>query len=208
MIFGRKTKNNNEMKPTNRLITALVAIGLAVVFSSCDINDDEIMNKSAETEDCTSQNQQKGTNCDFSATLTDAEKANLLHMREEEKLARDVYNKLYELYNMPVFRNIAISEQRHMDAMLNLLTGYGLTDPVAGKGSGEFTPAFQSLYDELIAKGTNLTEAFKVGVEIEELDIADLEKAINATEVPTLLRVYNNLLTASRNHLAAFSSKL
>lgn len=196
------------MKPANRLVTALVAIGLAVIFSSCDIIDEKVMNKATEAEGCTSQNQQETTKCDFSATLTDAEKANLLHMREEEKLARDVYNKLYELYNMPVFRNIAISEQRHMDAILNLLTGYGLTDPVAGKGPGEFTPAFQPLYDELIAKGTNLTEAFKVGVEIEELDIADLEKAINATEVPTLLRVYNNLLAASRNHLAAFSSKL
>lgn len=196
------------MNPTTRLITALVAIGLAVIFYSFANIDEEVMNKAAETEDCTSQNQQKGTNCDFSATLNDAEKANLLHMREEEKLARDVYNKFYELYNMPVFRNIGISEQRHMDAVLNLLTGYGLTDPVAGKGPGEFTPAFQPLYDELIATGTNLTEALKVGVRIEELDIADLEKAINATEVPTLLRVYNNLLAASRNHLAAFSGKL
>ena len=208
MFFGKKTKNNIKMKPSNRLITSLIAIGLAFVFASCDNIDDEIMNKAAETENCTSQNQQKEINCDFSATLTDAEKANLMHMREEEKLARDVYNKFYELYNMPVFRNIAISEQRHMDAVLNLITGYGLTDTVAGKGPGEFTPAFQPLYDELTAKGTNLTEALKVGVEIEELDIADLEKAIDATEVPNLLRVYNNLLAASRNHLAAFSSKL
>jgi hypothetical protein len=111
-------------------------------------------------------------------------------MREEETLASDVNNKFYELYNMPVFKNIAISEQKHMDAMLNLLTGYGLTDPVVGKGPGEFTPAFQTLYDELITKGTNLTEALKVGVEIEELDIADLEKAIDATEVPNLLTVF------------------
>jgi len=196
------------MKTTNRLITLLTAIGLAVLFSSCDKIDNEVLAKSAETEVCTSQDPQTGTNCDFSAILTDAEKANLLLMREEEKLARDVYNKFYELYNMPVFKNIAISEQKHMDAMLNLLTGYGLTDPVVGKGPGEFTPAFQTLYDELITKGTNLTEALKVGVEIEELDIADLEKAIEATEVPNLLRVFNNLLAGSKNHLAAFSSKL
>ena len=196
------------MKPTNKLITVLIAISLALIFSSCDNIDDEVINKAAALEDCSSQNQQEGIDCDFSTTLTEAEKANLMHMREEEKLARDVYNKFYESYNIPVFRNIAMSEQRHMDAILSLLTGYGLTDPVAGKGPGEFTPAFQTLYDELTAKGTNLTEALKVGVEIEELDIDDLEKAINATEVPNLLRVFNNLLAGSRNHLAAFSSKL
>jgi hypothetical protein len=196
------------MKNRDRLITVLAAIGLAVTLISCDKFNNEAVNKSSETTDCTQQDPTMGANCDFTATLTDTEKANQMHMREEEKVARDVYNKFYELYNINIFRNIAISEQRHMDAVLNLIVGYGLTDPVADKGPGEFTPAFQGLYDELIAKGTNLTEALKVGIAIEELDIADLEKAIESTEVANLLQVYNNLLEASRNHLRAFSSKL
>jgi hypothetical protein len=196
------------MKNRERLITVATAIGLAVIFTSCDKFDNEAVNKSLETAECNQQDPESSASCDFTATLTDAEIATLMHMREEEKVARDVYNKFSELYNIPVFRNIAISEQRHMDAVLNLIIGYGLTDPVAGKGPGEFTPAFQSLYDELIAKGTNLTEALKVGVAIEELDITDLEEAIESTEVATLLRVYNNLLAASKNHLTAFSSKL
>lgn len=181
---------------------------LAVIFTSCDKFDSETVNKSLETSECGQQDPASSTGCDFTATLTDAEIATLMHMREEEKVARDVYTKFYELYNMPVFRNIATSEQRHMDAVLNLIVGYGLTDPVAAKGPGEFTPDFQGLYDELIAMGTNLTEALKVGVAIEELDITDLEEAIKSTEVATLLRVYNNLLAASKNHLNAFSSKL
>ncbi len=196
------------MKTRDKLITVLAAIVLAVLLISCDKFDNEAVNKSLETAECNQQDPESSANCDFTATLTDAEIATLMHMREEEKLARDVYNKFYELYNMPIFRNIAISEQRHMDAVLNLIVGYELADPVADKGPGEFTPAFQNLYDELIAKGTNLTEALKVGVEIEELDIADLEKAIESTEVANILRVYNNLLAASRNHLSAFSSKL
>jgi len=196
------------MKNRERLITVATALILAVILISCDKYDNEAVNKSLETAECNQQDPESSTVCDFTATLTDAEIATLMHMREEEKVARDVYNKFYELYNMPVFRNIAISEQRHMDAVLNLIVGYGLTDPVAGKGAGEFTPAFQGLYDELIARGTNLTEALKVGVAIEELDIADLEEAIESTEVATLLRVYNNLLAASKNHLNAFNSKL
>ena len=196
------------MKSRERLMTVATALVLAVILISCDKYDSEAVNKSLETAECNQQDPESSTVCDFTATLTDPEIATLMHMREEEKVARDVYNKFYELYNMPVFRNIAISEQRHMDAVLNLIVGYGLTDPVAGKGPGEFTPAFQSLYDELIVKGTNLTEALTVGVAIEELDISDLEEAIESTEVATLLRVYNNLLAASKNHLNAFSSKL
>jgi len=196
------------MKSRERLITVVTAIGLVVILTSCDQFDDNAANKSSETAECIQQNPSDSASCDFTATLTDAEIETIKHMREEEKVARDVYNKLFELYNMPIFRNIAISEQKHMDAVLNLIVGYGLTDPVAVKGPGEFTPAFQGLYDELIAKSTNITEAIKVGVAIEELDIADLEKAIEATEVANILRVYNNLLAASRNHLNAFSSKL
>ena len=196
------------MKSRERLITVATAMVLAVIFTSCDKFNNETVNKSLETAECGQQDPESSTVCDFAATLTDAEIATLMHMREEEKVARDVYAKFYELYNMPVFNNIATSEQRHMDAVLNLIVGYGLTDPVAAKGPGEFTPAFQGLYDELIAMGTNLTEALKVGVAIEELDITDLEEAIESTEVATLLRVYNNLLTASKNHLNAFSSKL
>ena len=196
------------MKRRDRLITTLAAIGLAVTLISCDKFDNDAITKSSESTDCSQQDPTMGANCDFTAALTDTEKANLMHMREEEKVARDVYNKFYELYNMQIFKNIAISEQRHMDAVLNLIVGYGLTDPVADKGPGEFTPAFQGLYDELIAKGTNLSEALKVGVAIEELDISDLEKAIESTEVANLLSVYNNLLAASRKHLNAFSSKL
>jgi hypothetical protein len=196
------------MKSRERLITVATALVVAVVLISCDKYDSEAVNKSLETAECNQQDPESSTVCDFTATLTDAEIATLMHMREEEKVARDVYTKFYELYNMPVFRNIAISEQRHMDAVLNLIIGYGLTDPVAGKGPGEFTPSFQGLYDELIARGTNLTEALKVGVAIEELDITDLEEAIESTEVAALLRVYNNLLAASKNHLNAFNSKL
>ncbi len=61
--------------------------------------------------------------------LTAAEEEGLLFMREEEKLARDVYLVLFDKWGLRVFENIAESEQRHMDAVLYLLGKYGLDDP-------------------------------------------------------------------------------
>jgi hypothetical protein len=129
-------------------------------------------------------------------------------MREEEKVARDVYLAFYELYGSLVFKNIAKSEQAHMDAVLYLINGYKLTDP-ASPETGKFSPEFQSIYDGLIAEGKKgLKEALQVAVKIEEMDIADLKVHISETTVPNLLRVYNNLLAASNVHLKAFNFNL
>ncbi len=62
--------------------------------------------------------------------LTKEEAEDLLVLREEEKLARDVYLYSYDKYNTQIFSNISSSEQRHMDKILFLLTKYGLDDPV------------------------------------------------------------------------------
>jgi hypothetical protein len=56
--------------------------------------------------------------------LTDAEIAGLKLMREEEKLARDVYMELYDKWNLPIFNNIANSEQTHTDAVKTLLPDF------------------------------------------------------------------------------------
>lgn len=53
-----------------------------------------------------------------------------MQMREEEKLARDVYLELYETWDLPVFYNIAQSEQTHMGAVKTLIEKYNLKDPI------------------------------------------------------------------------------
>lgn len=136
----------------------------------------------------------------------------LVYMREEEKLARDVYTVLYGEWRLKIFKNIAASEQKHMDAVKTLLDRYGLVDPAAGNARGVFTNEdLQRLYYELIAKGKrSVLDALEVGVLIEEADIEDLEKALT-TPVPVhrdVKRVFTNLLAGSYNHLAAFESKL
>ncbi|MBX7213819.1 MAG: DUF2202 domain-containing protein [Thermoflexales bacterium] len=141
-----------------------------------------------------------------SGALSQAEIAGLLRMREEEKLARDVYQALYETWHAQVFANITRSEQTHMDAVKGLLDAYGLTDPAAGQPAGRFTdPALQALYDQLLARGrTSLAEAFNVGVAIETLDIEDLDAALAQTTRADIVQVYARLRAGSVNHLAAF----
>jgi hypothetical protein len=131
-------------------------------------------------------------------------------MREEEKLARDVYLTLYEQWGLPVFQNIANSEQTHMEAIKTLIDRYGLDDPVTGNDVGEFSdPTLQSLYDELTASGReSLAAALKVGAAIEEIDIIDLEEYLSKTDEADIVRVYENLMRGSRNHLRAFVSTL
>ncbi len=138
--------------------------------------------------------------------LSDSEKKDLLFMREEEKLARDVYLTLYKIWGAQIFANIARSEQTHTDAVKMLLEKYGLPDPAAGKGIGEFTnPELQELYNKLVEEGSkSLVDALKVGALIEEKDIIDLKKAINETDNPDIKLVYENLMRGSRNHLRAF----
>lgn len=142
--------------------------------------------------------------------LTEAEEQHILYMREEEKLARDVYLTLYELWDAEIFANINESEQRHMDAIKNLITRYGLVDPVADDAVGIFTNQdFEILYDELVVDGSvSLEEALKVGVRIEELDIADLELALQEASMRTVKRVFQNLLNGSYNHLSAFETNI
>ena len=127
-------------------------------------------------------------------------------MREEEKVARDVYLTLYDEWGLRVFSNIASSEQQHMDAILTLINLYGLTDPVGSNDVGVFTnPDLQALYDDLLAQGLESpAAAIEVGILIEQTDIADLQTRLAATDNSNIERVYNNLLRGSQNHLAAF----
>lgn len=146
----------------------------------------------------------------FAAPLSDDEKYWLSYMREEEKVARDVYLTLYEKWGLTIFNNIASSEQKHMDAVKNLLVRYSLDDPAADDGVGVFsTEKFRTMYLDLIGMGdVSVTAALEVGKLIEWTDIEDLDAALAKTVHKDIIRVYQNLRAGSENHLAAFESKL
>jgi hypothetical protein len=166
---------------------------------------------------------------DQAAGLSDQEVNDLLFMREEEKMARDVYSELYRHFKendieMIILARIAASEQRHMDAMLNLLDKYQLNDPAAGLEPGEFDNSvlaalYQNLVSDSEANETILGEpaeggkvspgaALYVGAWIEERDMLDIMHAIANTSRADIVGVYTNLLCGSREHLRAFVGQL
>jgi hypothetical protein len=133
--------------------------------------------------------------------LTDDETYWLTYMREEEKVARDVYLTLNNTWKLRILNNIAASEQTHMDAIKKLLDTYSIP---------EFTnPDLQKLYNDLILRGSSSkAESLKVGVIIEETDIDDLNEAIAISQHNDIKTVYSNLVQGSLNHLDAFESQL
>jgi len=156
-----------------------------------------------------------GTTSSFAqqnSILNQQEKDAILYMREEEKLARDVYNLLYDKWGINPFNNIRQSEQVHMDRMKTLITTYQLEDPVMKNldKQGIFTNVLlQQYYNELSTTGVrSLVDALKVGAKIEELDIADLEERIKQTQRQDIISSYNFLKMASENHLRAFVRRL
>ena len=158
---------------------------------------------SAKGRGDTSTNQQQ------SAQLTGAEEATLLFMREEEKLARDVYLKMYKKWDASIFNNIAKAEQNHMDALLKKIDSYGLEDSITPK-TGEFNdPELQALYYDLIKQGLqSYTKALEVGATIEDLDIMDIAVAIEETDKLDMQTTYQSLLEGSKNHLRSFVNLL
>ena len=142
--------------------------------------------------------------------LSEAEKQGLIFMREEEKLAHDVYIAMSEVWDIPIFNNISRSETAHMEAVLGLLNKYEITDPVGDMKPGKFTnPEFTKLYQTLVNQGnTSLIDALKAGAFIEETDIADLQERIKISDNADLKLVYTNLLQASHRHLRAYCRNL
>ena len=142
--------------------------------------------------------------------LSQEEAASLAYMREEEKLARDVYLALYERWGLSAFGQISQSEQRHFDALGKAIARYDVSDPAANATAGVFsTPKFLAMYADLVGQGSaSILEALRVGAVIEEIDIIDLEETLVVTDNADIERVYTNLLLGSHNHLRAFVSHL
>ena len=189
------------------------------VLSACDTEDDVLLTD--EDIEIIEVDESENTTVNLDALsniinqspaseLSNVEAEGLLYMREEEKLARDVYLTLFEQWSATTFQNISNSEQTHTDAVKVLIDRYGLEDPAAGKDIGAFTnTTLQELYDELVEEGKqSLSRALRVGALIEEIDILDLKECIAQTDKTNVKLVYENLMKGSRNHLRAFVSTL
>ncbi len=191
-----------------------LAIGCNTISGS---NDEMISEETASNTEEMQSMVSDSTNCPAllanvpAEDLSKSEKEALLFMREEEKLARDIYLNMYEKWKLMPFKNISKSEQAHMNAVLYLLQRYDLEDPAAGKDVGEFrNQELQNLYNDLIAKGSvSAVEALKVGALIEEVDIEDLQRILDEdVDNKDIALVFGNLLRGSGHHLKAFTWNL
>ena len=141
---------------------------------------------------------------------TDTEKS-LNYIIEEEKLAYDVYVAMYNKWGYKVFSNIQKSETNHQNKVLALLKSKNIAVPRSTQPGVFNNQDLQALYDKLIAQGNQSSkEAFKVGVAIEELDIADLKTEISKLNdsQSDIKIVYESLLSGSQKHLTAFNRQL
>jgi hypothetical protein len=142
-------------------------------------------------------------------SLTTNELDDLLFLREEEKLARDVYLFSFEKYNMQIFKNISNSEVQHMSNVLQLLNTYNIDDPASTEIGVFNNSVLQTIYNELIEQSSiSLIEALKVGDKIEDLDIRDLALNELRTDKSDLLSLYGSLKCGSINHLRSFHSQV
>jgi len=143
-------------------------------------------------------------------TLDSAESAALVYLREEEKLALDIFVRLQARWGSRVFGNISEVEDRHFRMIKLLLDRYQLQDPSSNNPAGTFNNAgIQELYSSFSAEGEkSLRDALKVSAAIEDLDIHDLANAAQSTDNSDLKLVYGHLRTASENHMRAFVKQL
>ena len=143
-----------------------------------------------------------------STTLSSTERDNVIWMREEEQLARDVNRVLARRWGNGPFANVAGAEATHIDAVQMLIERYGVNELAPGAVEGVYSaPTLSRLYQEFVTTGSaSYIDGLKIGARIEELDIKDL-KARSST-LPDIAAVYAELERGSRNHLRAFIRQL
>lgn len=134
--------------------------------------------------------------------------ADLTFAIEEERVAHDLYAAAFARWNLRVFSNIAESETRHADALIQLAATVGVQPPPAQPGA-YVTDDLRSLYTQLLALvNESETAALQAGALVEETDIADLRRlALQATDEASKA-VIARLSSASVNHLSAFVRNL
>ena len=181
------------------LAIGLVATGIYAVGKDSD--SATISNKSTT--------QQPNNPSTPSSMPTQSTEQQLVYLIEEEKLAHDVYTAMYEKYGANVFGNILKSETTHQSRVLTLLQARNIADPRSSELGVFNNDELQNLYDALIIQGNkSALEAYKVGMAVEEKDIADISNQLATTTEEDVVTTLESLRSASENHLRAFNRQL
>lgn len=189
--------------------TLIVACAALLVLTASVADAQGRPSQGGDTSDCQEALVDRFESLDTN-TLDEDTIAQILLLREEEKLARDVYLTLSWWYDNPVFPNIARSEQQHMNLVALMLDRYDLPDPAEGNGIGEFDNQWvQDLYNDLIALGAqSLVDALIVGATIEDVDIYHLQHILDHSHYDDVNLIVENMNAGSRNHMRSFFGAL
>lgn len=140
--------------------------------------------------------------------LSKTEISALLYSLEEEKLAFEVYNLMYEKWGTMQFGNIRQSEEVHIAEVQKHLNNYKIPYQILEKGKYQ-NAELQQLYNQLVAQGNvSELEALKVGATIEDVDIFDLQKLMKEVDNSAIIQSLKFLECGSRNHMRAFNRGL
>jgi len=203
------------MKTKNIAFGIILLLAGGISLGSCDTTTDPtegLTNSLVTVEDDGTtliNSDELKTGDPGTGTITDAQIEWLKFMREEEKVARDLYLALSADFTVPVFKNIARAEQTHMTAILTMLSTYEIEDPASSEPGVFNNPDLQELYNTLLTAGkVSLVEALKVGALVEETDILDLAGVYELNPGTDIIALAEALMLGSRNHLRAFTRVL
>lgn len=202
---------NMKIFQSNRKLFGTIIILIALL----SITTWSLVNRDSTQDNLDASSSLNGsTSKDFtpgpSTTSNASNQSDLLkYLIEEEKLAHDVYAKMYDLYGSQVFGNILRSEQNHQSQVKVVMEKLHIADPRPAT-EGKFTnQKLQALYDQLVTQGSqSVTEAYRVGIAIEEKDIADITKQLATATDPDVTSTLERLRNGSENHLRAFNRQL
>jgi len=225
--FSLSACNAGDSSSTGSLNTESTDSSLVSDLTAVEVIEvsDESSNESEEESSSSNESQ-----------LDKAEQHHLIFMRQEEKLARDVYTSLAGMWpDASIFVNIGEgSEQTHTDVMRDKLEEFNVDDPepntnILPSSIGVFTGElygsyFTANYQALVNKGSQSElDALYVGAFIEELDMHDIVECpeiiedtdngisdcgLDYTDEPSLINAYNSLLDGSRSHLKAYVGRI
>ncbi len=151
----------------------------------------------------------------FSQSQTKLEKRDsdaIISVIQEEKVAHDFYEAMYQAHGLVCFRSISKSEGIHMEMVKLLLDVYDIPDPLVDHyyKPGSFKDKkFERLFDDMLRKGSSsIIDALIESARFEELDIYDLETFADITSQTNVRDTFLELSGVSRNHLWAIVKSL
>lgn len=205
----RGSKDNKNDINTTILLLIIGVISTLTIFTISKYDNTKIISQTNESTTSSVASPPESIDSESSYKNIKNQEQLLLYLIEEEKLAHDVYTVMYQYYGAKVFGNILKSEETHQDKVLSLLQARGIKDPRSNELGVFNNTELQKLYNDLISQGKQSElDAYKVGVIIEEKDIADITKQLSTATEEDIVSILEALRNGSENHLRAFNRQI